>query len=125
MARREPRAQSRELDTRVEVQNPPAPDSAATQNDFGEITPATWTAVRTAWAKVIPEAGGEITVGNQPVGQQRFRVRLRRCTDLATKQRLKVLSGLWRNAYLVIEAFAPPAGTRGELTEVICVRTGG
>ena len=122
MARARTKTLSQRLDTPVEIQAEPNPDNAALQTATGEVdlaTEANWTVVATnVFAEIEPDAGGEVIIGGQGIGSQRWRVTVRRRNDLEPGHRLRVLSGKLSGKFLYVESEARPE--RAEEQVVIC-----
>lgn len=107
----------RDLDTRVQLQSPPDPNVATA----GGVVSSTWTTQATVYASIEPLSGGEVTIGDQSVGVQRYRVIIRwPGFAVTTSQRIVPQHGVYSGALLYVDASAG-AGTRMERrTEIIC-----
>jgi head-tail adaptor len=123
MARHSARATSRDLDTPVEIQSPPAANSSGNQDAYGGTAPASWPVVATPYASVEAIGGTELAIASRTTAQAIYRVRMRRRTDLTVKHRLRVIGGVYTGAILNVQTIGVAQGARGELLEVVCIRT--
>lgn len=105
------------LDTKVAIYSPPDSNAATT----GGVVSDTWVFQANVFASIEPLSGGEIAIGDQSVGVQRYRVIIRwPGFRITAAQRLVPLHGVYSGALLYVDASAG-AGTRVERrTEIIC-----
>lgn len=105
------------MDTKVAIQSPPDPNVPTT----GGVVSSTWTTETTLFASIEPLAGGEITLGDQAVGVQRYRVIIRwPGFDILPTQRLVPQHGMYSGSLFYIDASGGAGSRLDRRIEIIC-----